>query len=90
MAEKRYLKWYNKVGYGSGDIAGNVGKTRNTHGSTKITAAIKDNILYVASFRGFISYSSFFLPSTFRSAQQPQQKAYANVCRQLTVSKLIV
>ncbi len=24
MAEKRYLKWYNKVGYGSGDIAGNV------------------------------------------------------------------
>ena len=22
--EKRYLKWYNKVGYGSGDIAGNV------------------------------------------------------------------
>ena len=41
----------------------------------KITAAIKDNILYVASFRGFISYSSFFLPSTFRSAQRPQQKA---------------
>ena len=24
MVEKRYLKWYNKVGYGSGDIAGNV------------------------------------------------------------------
>lgn len=24
MDEKRYLKWYNKVGYGSGDIAGNV------------------------------------------------------------------
>ena len=24
MTEKRYLKWYNKVGYGSGDIAGNV------------------------------------------------------------------
>ena len=24
MGEKRYLKWYNKVGYGSGDIAGNV------------------------------------------------------------------
>ena len=22
--EKRYLKWYNKIGYGSGDIAGNV------------------------------------------------------------------
>ena len=22
--EKRYLKWYNKVGYGSGDVAGNV------------------------------------------------------------------
>ena len=22
MTEKRYLKWYNKVGYGSGDIAG--------------------------------------------------------------------
>ena len=22
--EKKYLKWYNKVGYGSGDIAGNV------------------------------------------------------------------
>ena len=22
--ERRYLKWYNKVGYGSGDIAGNV------------------------------------------------------------------
>ena len=24
MEEKRYLKWYNMVGYGSGDIAGNV------------------------------------------------------------------
>ncbi|MBR5565068.1 MAG: MFS transporter [Roseburia sp.] len=24
MAEKKYLKWYNMVGYGSGDIAGNV------------------------------------------------------------------
>lgn len=24
MSEKKYLKWYNKVGYGSGDIAGNV------------------------------------------------------------------
>lgn len=24
MGEKRYLKWYNKLGYGSGDIAGNV------------------------------------------------------------------
>ena len=24
MEEKTYLKWYNKVGYGMGDIAGNV------------------------------------------------------------------
>ena len=24
MEEKKYLKWYNKVGYGSGDIAGNI------------------------------------------------------------------
>lgn len=24
MKEKTYLKWYNKVGYGFGDIAGNV------------------------------------------------------------------
>ncbi len=24
MGDKKYLKWYNKVGYGSGDIAGNV------------------------------------------------------------------
>ena len=24
MTEKKYLHWYNKVGYGSGDIAGNV------------------------------------------------------------------
>ena len=24
MEEKKYLKWYNKVGYGSGDMAGNV------------------------------------------------------------------
>lgn len=24
MEERKYLKWYNKVGYGSGDIAGNV------------------------------------------------------------------
>ncbi len=24
MGEKKYLKWYNKAGYGSGDIAGNV------------------------------------------------------------------
>ena len=24
MEEKKYLKWYNKVGYCSGDIAGNV------------------------------------------------------------------
>ncbi len=24
MEEKKYLKWYNKVGYGAGDVAGNV------------------------------------------------------------------
>ena len=24
MTEKKYLKWYNMVGYGAGDIAGNV------------------------------------------------------------------
>ena len=24
MEEKKYLKWHNKIGYGSGDIAGNV------------------------------------------------------------------
>lgn len=24
MKEKKYLKWYNKIGYGSGDVAGNV------------------------------------------------------------------
>ena len=24
MEERTYLKWYNKIGYGSGDIAGNV------------------------------------------------------------------
>ena len=23
MEEKRYLKWYNKVGYGAGDLAAN-------------------------------------------------------------------
>ena len=23
MNEKRYLNWFNKIGYGSGDIAGN-------------------------------------------------------------------
>lgn len=31
MTEKRYLKWYNKVGYGSGDIAGNVVYARPAH-----------------------------------------------------------
>lgn len=24
MQEKKYLKWYNKVGYGSGDLAANM------------------------------------------------------------------
>ena len=24
MEEKTYLKWYSKIGYGSGDVAGNV------------------------------------------------------------------
>ena len=24
MEKKKYLKWYNKIGYGSGDIAGNI------------------------------------------------------------------
>ena len=24
MEEKKYLKWYNKIGYGSGDIAGKI------------------------------------------------------------------
>ena len=24
MSEERFLRWYNKIGYGSGDIAGNV------------------------------------------------------------------
>ena len=23
MGDKRYLKWYNKIGYGSGDLAAN-------------------------------------------------------------------
>lgn len=27
--ERRYLKWYNKVGYGSGDVAGNVVYSRD-------------------------------------------------------------
>ena len=31
MEEKKYLKWYNKVGYGSGDIAGNVVYTPSIH-----------------------------------------------------------
>ena len=31
MQEKRYLKWYNKIGYGSGDIAGNVVSVSYTH-----------------------------------------------------------
>ena len=24
MNEKKYLNWFNKIGYGSGDVAGNV------------------------------------------------------------------
>ena len=36
MTEKRYLKWYNKVGYGSGDIAGNV---LNAHASFRTYAS---------------------------------------------------
>ena len=24
MEERKYLKWYNMVGYGAGDVAGNV------------------------------------------------------------------
>ena len=24
MDEQKYLKWYNKLGYGSGDLAGNI------------------------------------------------------------------
>lgn len=31
MEEKKYLKWYNKIGYGSGDIAGNVVYGRTEH-----------------------------------------------------------
>ena len=30
MEEKKYLKWYNKIGYGSGDIAGNVAYARSS------------------------------------------------------------
>ena len=30
MNDKKYLKWYNKVGYGSGDIAGNVVYSKNS------------------------------------------------------------
>ena len=36
MTEKRYLKWYNKVGYGSGDIADNV---LNAHASFRTYAS---------------------------------------------------
>ena len=39
MTEKRYLKWYNKVGYGSGDIAGNV---LNAHASSVLTHPAKN------------------------------------------------
>ena len=31
MEDKRYLKWYHKIGYGSGDIAGNVVYALLTH-----------------------------------------------------------
>ena len=44
-----------------------------TEAEKKEQAVLREE--YVASFRRFISYSSFFLPSTFRSAQRPQQKA---------------
>ncbi len=30
MEKKRYLKWYNKVGYGSGDLAGYSGSVVKT------------------------------------------------------------
>ena len=36
MTEKRYLKWYNKVGYGSGDIADNL---LNAHASFRTYAS---------------------------------------------------
>ena len=39
MTEKRYLKWYNKVGYGSGDIAGNV---LNAHASFRTYASLEE------------------------------------------------
>ncbi|MBQ8833791.1 MAG: hypothetical protein IJ001_02555 [Oscillospiraceae bacterium] len=42
MNEKKYLKWYNKIGYGSGDIAGNVvysPRFWNTLASTRETQA---------------------------------------------------
>ena len=29
MEEKKYLKWYNKIGYGSGDIAVGCGQFLN-------------------------------------------------------------
>lgn len=47
----------------------------------KITAAIKDNILYVASFRGFISYSSFSCQVHSDQHNGPNKKHNQNRCR---------
>lgn len=66
MEEKRYLKWYNKMGYGSGDIAGNVvyafltslvtknSKERVQMGSCRFIFAFSTSLLIQAITVGFV------------------------------------
>ena len=67
MEEKKYLKWYNKIGYGSGDIAGNVvyafltslvtknSKERVQMGSYRFIFAFSTSLLIQAVTVGFVA-----------------------------------
>ena len=70
MEEKKYLKWYNKIGYGSGDIAGNVVYAFLTSfmmvyltDSVGLAAGVVGTLIHI-QFCYTIS-NTFFLPSNF-------------------------
>lgn len=52
MEEKKYLKWYNKIGYGSGDIAGNVVYAFLTSLVTKNSKERVDGTMYSCTSLG--------------------------------------
>ena len=86
MEEKKYLKWYNKIGYGSGDIAGNVVYAFLTSfmmvyltDSVGLAAGVVGTLIAVSKlFDGFTDY--IFLDSMIDKTHSKMGKSESHGC----------